>query len=53
MLPAKLTIAVLILAAYVFLVNVTELSPTVGWVMGLVAFVLAIWDWAAAATQRP
>jgi hypothetical protein len=37
-----LEIAVLILAAWVFLVNVTYITDTLGWIMGLVAFVLVL-----------
>ena len=44
----KLVIAVAILAAWVFAVNVTDVSSTVGWVAGLAAFVLALFDVVAA-----
>jgi hypothetical protein len=45
-------VAVLILAAWVFLVNVTEVSSTVGWAMGLAAGVLVILDSAWVRAQR-
>lgn len=37
-------IAVLILAVWVVLVNVTTLSDTVGWILGAVAGVLVLLD---------
>lgn len=39
---SELEIAVLILAVWVFLVNVTYVSDTVGWVMALVAAILVL-----------
>lgn len=45
-------IAVLILAGYVFLINVTEVSSTVGWAMGLAAAALVILDSAWVRAQK-
>lgn len=39
---SDLEIAVLILAVWVFLVNVTTISTTVGWIMALVAIVFVL-----------
>jgi positive regulator of sigma E activity len=45
-------IAVLILAVWVFLINVTEVTSTVGWIMGLAAGVLVVFDSAYVRAQR-
>jgi hypothetical protein len=45
-------IAVLVLAVYVFLVNVTEVASTAGWAMGLAAAVLVILDSAYVRSRR-
>lgn len=39
---SELEIAVLLLALWVFLVNITYISDTLGWIIGLIAFILVL-----------
>ena len=48
---SRTQIAVLILAVWVVLVNITAVSDTVGWVLGAVAGVLVLLDSAFLTTQ--